>query len=121
MHLQGIQPENGLKARLGAKKLMGTDLTLSTAENAVKKTLGNRFAIPLDFEYFKQPVSPYYLHKDLIVTMSLTSHEKVMLCSNDAAATYTISDIALEYDIIDAAVHRKSLCSPAKQFIPHEG
>ena len=43
MHLQGIQAENGLKAQLGAKKADGTDLTLSTAENAVKKTLGNRF------------------------------------------------------------------------------
>ena len=40
MHFQGIQPENGLKARVGAKKSDGTDLTLSTAENAVKKTLG---------------------------------------------------------------------------------
>ena len=53
MQLQGIQLENGLKAQVGAKKADGTDLTLSTAENAVKKTLGNRFMIPLDFEYFK--------------------------------------------------------------------
>ena len=58
------------------KKADGTDLTLSTAENAIKKTLGNRFAIPLDFEYFKQPVSPYYLHKDLIVTIELNKSEK---------------------------------------------
>ena len=71
MHFQGIQPENGLKARVGAKKSDGTDLTLSTAENAVKKTLGKRFAIPLDFEYFKQPVSPYYLHEKLFVTIEL--------------------------------------------------
>ena len=98
MHFQGIQPENGLKARVGAKKSDGTDLTLSTAENAVKKTLGKRFAIPLDFEYFKQPVSPYYLHKKLFVTIELNKSKKVMLCSNDALATYTISDLALEYD-----------------------
>ena len=83
-------------------------MTLSTAENAVKKTLGNRFAIPLDFEYFKQPVSPYYLHEDLIVTIKLNKSEKVMLCSDDAAANYTISDIALEYDgIIDAQYTEK--------------
>ena len=30
---------NGLKARVGAKKADRTDLTLCTAENAVKKTL----------------------------------------------------------------------------------
>ena len=28
-----------------------------------------------------------------------------MLCSDDAAATYTISDIALEYDVIINAVY----------------
>ena len=76
MQLQGIQPENGLKARVGAKKSDGTDLTLSTAENALKKTLGNRFMIPLDFEYFKQPVLPYYLHEDLIVTIELNKASK---------------------------------------------
>ena len=82
------------------KKSDRTDLTLSTAENAVKKTLGNRFMIPLDFEYFKQPVSPYYLHEDLIVTIELNKPEKVMLCSDNDKAKYTISDIALEYDVI---------------------
>ena len=79
MQLQGIQLENGLKARVGAKKSDGTDLTLNTEENAIAKTLGNRFAIPLDFEYFKQPVLPYYLHEDLVVTIELNKPEKVML------------------------------------------
>ena len=68
MDLQDIQPENGLKARLGAKKADGTDLTLSTVENVVKKTLNKRFGIPLNFEYFKQLVSLYYLDENLIVT-----------------------------------------------------
>ena len=64
--------------------------------------------IPLDFEYFKQPVSPYYLHEDLVVTIELNKPEKVMLCSGDTAATYTISDIALEYDaIIDTGYTEK--------------
>ena len=35
--LQGIQPGNGLKARLGAKKLDGATLTLTTQENIIKK------------------------------------------------------------------------------------
>ena len=50
--LQGIQPANDLKARLGAKKADGTTLTLTTQENAIKKTFGNRFAILLDFDFF---------------------------------------------------------------------
>ena len=106
------------------KEADGTDLTLSTNENAVTKTLAKRFPVPLDFDYFTQPVSPYYLHEDLIVTIELNKSEKVMLCFDDNAATYTISDIALEYDgIIDAQyMENVSRQSQAKQFVPlHKG
>ena len=61
--LQGIQPVNGLKARIGAKKADGTALTLATQENAIKKTFDKRFVIPLDFDFFKHPVYPYGLKK----------------------------------------------------------
>ena len=62
----------------------------------------------LDFEWFKQPVSPYYLHENLIVTIKLNKPKKLMLCPNNAATTYKISDVALEYDsIIDAAYMKK--------------
>ena len=44
--LQGIQPGNGLKARLGAKKLDGATLTLTTQENIIKTTYNKGFAIP---------------------------------------------------------------------------
>ena len=85
MHFQGIQPKNGLDARLDAKKSDGTDLTLSTAENAVKTTLGNRFMIPLDFEFFKQSISPFYLDEKLFVTIELNKSGKIMHTSDDAA------------------------------------
>ena len=65
--LQDIQSANGLKAWVGAKKADGTALTLATQENAVKKTLDNRFAIPLDFDFFKHPIYPHGLKEDLIV------------------------------------------------------
>ena len=52
---------------------------------------------------------PYYLHEDLIVTIELNKPEKVMLCSGDTAATYTISDIALEYDVIIDAVYTEKV------------
>ena len=61
----------------------------------------------LDFEYFKQPISPLYRHEDLIATIELNKPEKVMLCS-DTGATYVISDITLAYDlIIDAQYTEK--------------
>ena len=107
-YFQGIQPENELTARVGAKKSDRTDLTFSTAENAVKKTLGKRFSIWFDSEYFTQPVSSYYLHEQPFVTIKMNKFKKVMLCSDDALGTYTISDLALEYDaIINASYMEK--------------
>ena len=85
--LQGIQSINGLKARLGAKKADGTALTMTTQENAIKKTFDKRFAIPLDFDFFKHPVYPYGLKEDLIVRLGLNSSEKVILCTGDTVAT----------------------------------
>ena len=57
--LQGIQSANGLETRVGTKKADGTALALTTQENAVKKTFDNRFAIPLDFDIFKNPIYSY--------------------------------------------------------------
>ena len=98
--LQGIQPANGLKTRLGAKKADGTALTVTTQENAIKKTFDKRFAMPLDFDFFRHPLYIYGLKEDLIVRLELNSAEKVILCSGDTSATYKISDISLEYDAI---------------------
>ena len=98
--LQGIQSATGLKARVGATKSDGTALTLTKEENAIKKTVSNRFSIPLDFDFFKHPTYPYGLREDLIARLELNSAEKILLASGDTAATYKISDIALEYDAI---------------------
>ena len=73
---------------------------MTTQENAIKKTFGKRFAIPLDFDFFKHPVYPYGLKEDLIVRLELNSPEKVILCTGDTSATYKLSDILLEYDAI---------------------
>ena len=61
--LQGIQSNNGLKARVGAKNADGIALTVTTQGNAVKTTFDKRFAIPLDFDIFKHPVDPNALKK----------------------------------------------------------
>ena len=73
---------------------------MTTQENAVKKTFDNRFAIPLHFDFFKQPIYPYGLREDLIVRLQLNSAGKVILCTGDTSATYKLSGISLEYDAI---------------------
>ena len=98
--LQGIQPEKGLKARVGSTKADGTALTFTAEENAIKKTVSKRFSIPFDFDFFKHPVYPYALHENLIVRLELNSAEKVLLATGDTSATFKIIDIALEYDAI---------------------
>ena len=97
---QGIQFANELKGRVGAKNSDGTARTVTTQENAIKKTFDKRFAIPLDFDFFKHSVYPYGLEEDLIVRLKLNSSEKVILCTGDATGTYKLSDILLEYDAI---------------------
>ena len=98
--LQGIQSANGLKARVGTRKSDGTALVLTTQENAIKKKFDKRFAIPLDFDFFKHQLYPYGLKEDLIVRLELNSSEKVILWTGDTNATYKLSDILLEYDAI---------------------
>ena len=92
-----------------------------TKENAIRKTFGKRFAIPLDFDFFKHPVYPYGLKEDLIVKLELISSEKVILCNGDTAATYKLSDVSLEYDAIfdePDATTIGELCAGTK-FIPY--
>ena len=86
--LQGIQSPNILKARVGGKKADGTTLTLTTQEIAIKRTLDKRFAIPLDFDFFKHPLYPYGFKERLIVRRELNSAEKVILCTGNTNATY---------------------------------
>ena len=75
-------------------------ITVTTKENAIKNTFGKRIAIPLDFDFFKHPIYPYWLKEDLIIRLQLNSSKKGILCSRDTAGTYKLSDISLEYDAI---------------------
>lgn len=49
----------------------------------------------MDFELFKNPVYPYGFKEDLIARLKLTSSEKAILCSDNIAATFQLSDISL--------------------------
>ena len=89
---------NGLKT--SAKKADDTKMAVTAQGNATEKTFDKRFAIPLDFDFFKHLVYPYGLKEDLIVTLELNSLEKVILCTGDTSAAHKLSDILLEYDAI---------------------
>ena len=98
--LQGIKLTNGLKARVGAKKIDDTVLAVTIQENVIKKTFNERFAVLLDYDFFKHPVYPYGPKEDLIVRLELNSSEKLMLCTGDTSTTCKLSEILLEYDAI---------------------
>ena len=91
-----------------------TALTITTHENVIKKTYNKRFAIPLDFDFFRHPVHPYELKENSIVRLELNSAEKIILCTVDTNATYKFSNILLEYDaIFDEPYcyrHRQNVC-----------
>ena len=108
--LQGIQSASGLKAWVSAKKSDGTALTVTTQENAIKKTLDKRFAILLDFGFFKHLLYLYGLKEDLIVRLEFNSSEKIILCTGDTNATYQLSDILLEYDATFNEPYATSIC-----------
>ena len=82
---------------------------MKTQENAIKRTFDNRFAIPLDFDFFKHPVYPYGLKEDLIVRLELNSSDEVILCTGDTSATYKLSDISLENDAIFDEPYAKTI------------
>ena len=85
---------------MGAKNSDGTALIMTTQENVIKKTFYRRFAIPLDFEFFKHPVYPSGLKENVTEKIELNSLQKVILCTGDTSPTYKLLDILLEYDII---------------------
>ena len=91
---------NGLYVWVGAKKADGMVLTLTTQENAIKKTLHQRFAIPLDFDFFKHPVYPYDLEQHMFIKIELNSTKNVLLWTGDTKETYKLSNIYLEDDVI---------------------
>ena len=50
--------------------------------------------------FFKHPVYPYGLEQRLLIKIELNSTKNVLLCAGDTNATYKLSDISLEYDVV---------------------
>lgn len=46
----------------GIKSANGSAVIVTTQENAIRNTFGKRFAVPLDFDFFKYPLYLYRLY-----------------------------------------------------------
>ena len=91
----GICSANIHKLRLGA-----SGSTSQEPDNSIKDAYGNKYYVPIDFEMFKH--LPHYntgLVEDLIFEIDFASAGKIIV-STDTSATYQLTDINLEYELI---------------------
>ena len=96
MAYQGIGKLNMLKHRVGAAN-KGAD----KEDEAIADAYKNRFCIPLDFEILETHM-PFYqagLGDRLEYELEFNDYNKVIK-SSDAASTYTIKNICLEFDMV---------------------
>ena len=73
-----------------------------TEDKAVADAYSNRFHIPLDFELLETHM-PFYqsaLADRLEYELTFNDYSRVVVATDDAAATYTVENICLEFDMI---------------------
>ena len=99
--LQGIveadgQTENAIKHRINSG-----DKANNANDQTVASIYDNRFCIPLDFEILESslPLYQYGLGSHLTYELTFADYSDVIK-STDPDATYTISNISLEFDTI---------------------
>ena len=90
------QTENAIKHQINA-----TDKADVANDITVASIYGNRFCIPLDFEILESslPLYQYGLGSHLTYEMTFANYSDVIKATNPDA-TYTISNISLEFDTI---------------------
>ena len=90
------QTENAIKHWINA-----TDKANNAKDQTVASIYDNRFCIPLDFEIFETclPLYQYGLGSRLTYELTFADYSDVIK-STDPDATYTISNISLEFDTI---------------------
>ena len=95
---QGIQPDAGRKHRINAG-----DKDADIERVAIGTAYSNLFHIPLDFEllYANMPFHQYGLNDRLSYELTFNDYSKVIK-SSDAAASYTISDISMEFEVVES-------------------
>ena len=90
------QTENAIKHRINA-----TDKANNTKDQTVASIYDNRFYIPLDFEILESslPLYQYGLGGRLTYELTFADYSNVIKATNPDA-TYTISNISLEFDTV---------------------
>ena len=90
------QTENAIKHRINV-----TDNANNAKDQTLASIYNNRFCIPLDFEIFESslPLYQYGLGSRLTYELTFADHSDVIKAT-DPDATYTISNISLEFDMI---------------------
>ena len=90
------QTENAIRHRINA-----TNKTNDAKDQTVASIYDNRFCIPLDSEIFESnlPLYQYGLGSRLTYELTFANYSDVIK-STDPDATYTISNISLEFDTI---------------------
>ena len=90
------QPENAIKHRINAG-----DKANNAKDQTVASIFYNRFCIPLDFEILESslPLYQYGLGSRLTYELTFADYSNVIKAMN-LDATYTISNISLEFDTI---------------------
>ena len=90
------QTENAIKHRINA-----TDKSNNAKDQTVASIYDNRFCIPLDFEILETSLPLYQYGPGSRLTYELTFADySNVIKSTDSDATYTISNISLEFDTI---------------------
>ena len=93
------QTENAIKHQINA-----TDKANNAKDQTVASIYDNRFCIPLDFEILESslPLYQYGLGSRLTYKLTFANYSDVIK-STDSDATFTISNISLEFDTITNA------------------
>ena len=98
---QGIVEADGQTETAIRHRINATNKTNDAKDQTVASIYDNRFCIPLDFEILESslPLYQYGLGSRLTYELTFADYSDV-LKSTDPDATYTISNISLEFDTI---------------------
>ena len=98
---QGIVEDDGQTEHAIKHRTIATNKTNNAKDRTVASIYDNRFCIPLDFEILESslPLYQYGLGSHLTYELTFADYSDVIK-STDSDATYTISNISLEFDTI---------------------
>ena len=109
------QTENAIKHLINT-----TDKAINVKDQTVESIYDNRFCIPLDFEILESSLPLYQYGLGSHLTYELTFPDVIK--SMDPDATYTISNISLEFDtIINASLASQIRTECMKSSILYDG